>query len=130
MRNILAVAQGQNAKSTLLGARSSSIYMPMRRMSVQCSAAAMQAMLLHSVCLAPPTLKSYRACFSHDPPKSTPTSRAVTKCGNPVTGVPTINCRRTGSKIRLIELLAGDDPHIHCRMHIIDLEGAQSHPNN
>lgn len=69
MRNFLAVAQGQNAKSAILRARSSSIHLPMRRMSVQCSAAATQAMLSHSVCLAPPITKSYRACFSHDPPR-------------------------------------------------------------
>ncbi len=33
---------------------------------------------------------------------------------------------KDGSKIRLIELLGGDDPHIYCKMHVIDLEETHS----
>ena len=90
----------------------------------------MQAMLLHSVCLAPPTMKSYRACFSHDPPKRQSHKSSCYKVRQSYDRYSYNQLPKDGSKIRLIELLAGDDPHIHCKMHIVDLEGAQSHPNN
>ena len=34
------------------------------------------------------------------------------------------------SMIRLIELLGGDDPQIHCKMHVVDLEDTRSLPGN
>ena len=37
---------------------------------------------------------------------------------------------KIGSTTRLIELLGGDDPQIHCKMHVVDLEDTRTLPGN
>ena len=139
MRNIPAVAQGRNVRNTVLGARSSSILLPTRRISVQCSAAPTQAIPSHSVRLAPQPTRSSRAYFSHDPPNKHSHEMSCYKswqaqlrrhsqqfseryCYNQLP--------KDGSKIRLIELLGGDDPQIRCNMHVVDLEDTRSLPGS
>ena len=139
MRNIPTVAQGQNARHAVLGPRSSSILLPTRRIPVQCSAASTQAILPHRVHLAPSPLRTSRAYFSHDPPAKHSHERSCYRLRQ-------VQLRRhsqqsserysydqlpkDGSKIRLIELLGEDDPQIHCKMHVVDLEDTRSSTNS
>lgn len=75
-------------------------------------------------------MRSYRAGFSHDPPRKHFHKQSRSKVRKFCDRYSYNQLPKDGSKIRLIELAAGDDLHIHCKMHIVDLEGAQSHPKN
>ena len=135
MRNISAVAQRQNARTVVSGVRSSSILLPVRRKSVRCSGAATQAISSHIVRLAPPPVKTCRGYLSHGPPNkhSQETSRyklwqvQLRRHFQQSSELYSYNqLPKDGSKIRLIELLGEDGPHIHCKMHVIDLEDTHS----
>ena len=139
MRNIPAVAQGRNVRYAVLGARSSSILLPTRQKSVQCPGTPTQAIPSHRVRLAPQPMRSSRAYFNHEPPNKHFHETSCCKLRQ-------VQLRRhsqqsferysynqlpkDGSKIRLIELLGGDDPQIRCKMHVVDLEDTRSFPSN
>lgn len=93
----------------------------------------------HSVRLFLPRLRSSHAYSSHGPPNKHSHKASCYKLRQ-------VQLRRhsqqsfeqysynqlpkDGSKIRLIELLGGDDPQVHCKMHVVDLEDARSFPSN
>ncbi len=84
-------------------------------------------------------MKTCRAYFSHDPPNkhSHETGRyrllqvQLRRHSQQSSERYSYNqLPKDGSKIRLIELLGGDNPQIHCRMHVVDLEDTRSLPSN
>ena len=84
-------------------------------------------------------MKSSRAYFSHDPPNkyshetSCYTLRQVQSRRHSQQSFERYSYNQLpndGSKIRLIELLGGDDTQIHCKMHVVGLEDSRSLPSN
>ena len=139
MRTVPAVAQGHNARNAVLGPLSSSILLPTRRIPIQWPAAPTRVIPLHRDHLAPPPLRSSRVYFGHDPPNKHSHKRSYYSLRQ--VQLPRHSQQsserysydelpKDGSKIRLIELLGGNDPQIRCKMHVFHLEDSRSLCNN